>query len=194
MGDLQWLISTHWTAFHKVDLVLTSSMAATDRWLLCYSYDRIIQIACVCCCVVQRPDEEVVVDQGGTSSAMNIHYEKEELEGEARLCFFFKATCFKYDKNILFPNVETVQTWPYVSRTHYINLRNHYIITWLFLKPLKRSRRSRLLGALTRCSSSPLSVQSGALLSAPLLPCAHLHSNYLHSSNLLSGRRKSVST
>uniref|UniRef100_A0A3B3Y3G3 Uncharacterized protein n=1 Tax=Poecilia mexicana TaxID=48701 RepID=A0A3B3Y3G3_9TELE len=29
-----------------------------------------------------RPDEEVVVDQGGTSSVMNIHYEKEELEGE----------------------------------------------------------------------------------------------------------------
>lgn len=33
-------------------------------------------------CVCQRPDEEVVVDQGGTSSVMNIHYEKEELEGE----------------------------------------------------------------------------------------------------------------
>jgi len=32
-------------------------------------------------CVHQRPDEEVVVDQGGTSSVMNIHYEKEELEG-----------------------------------------------------------------------------------------------------------------
>lgn len=29
----------------------------------------------------QRADEEAVVDQGGTSSAMNIHYEKEELEG-----------------------------------------------------------------------------------------------------------------
>lgn len=31
--------------------------------------------------VLQRPDEEAVVDQGGTSSVMNIHYEKEELEG-----------------------------------------------------------------------------------------------------------------
>ncbi|XP_051996414.1 electroneutral sodium bicarbonate exchanger 1-like [Xyrauchen texanus] len=29
----------------------------------------------------QRPDEEVVVDHGGTSSVMNTHYEKEELEG-----------------------------------------------------------------------------------------------------------------
>lgn len=33
-------------------------------------------------CNNQRADEEVVVDQGGTSSVMNIHYEKEELEGE----------------------------------------------------------------------------------------------------------------
>ncbi|XP_061583531.1 electroneutral sodium bicarbonate exchanger 1 isoform X1 [Cololabis saira] len=33
----------------------------------------------------QRPDEEVVVDQGGTSSGMNIHYEKEELEGHRTL-------------------------------------------------------------------------------------------------------------
>lgn len=33
-------------------------------------------------CDPQRADEEVVVDQGGTSSVMNIHYEKEELEGE----------------------------------------------------------------------------------------------------------------
>lgn len=33
-------------------------------------------------CVHQRPDEEVVVDQGGTSSVLNIHYEKEELESE----------------------------------------------------------------------------------------------------------------
>lgn len=33
-------------------------------------------------CNHQRADEEVVVDQGGTSSVMNIHYEKEELEGE----------------------------------------------------------------------------------------------------------------
>ncbi|MEQ2185357.1 hypothetical protein GOODEAATRI_017392, partial [Goodea atripinnis] len=32
-----------------------------------------------------RPDEEVVVDQGGTSSVMNIHYEKEELEGHRTL-------------------------------------------------------------------------------------------------------------
>uniref|UniRef100_A0A087XR42 Anion exchange protein n=1 Tax=Poecilia formosa TaxID=48698 RepID=A0A087XR42_POEFO len=36
-------------------------------------------------CVNQRPDEEVVVDQGGTSSVMNIHYEKEELEGHRTL-------------------------------------------------------------------------------------------------------------
>lgn len=61
----------------------------------------------MCCCVVQRPDEEVVVDQGGTSSAMNIHYEKEELEGEGKLVFL--ATRFKCDNNILFPNAETVQ-------------------------------------------------------------------------------------
>ncbi|XP_075880696.1 electroneutral sodium bicarbonate exchanger 1 isoform X3 [Nelusetta ayraudi] len=33
----------------------------------------------------QRADEEVVVDQGGTSSVMNIHYEKEELEGHRTL-------------------------------------------------------------------------------------------------------------
>lgn len=39
------------------------------------------------CCVLQRPDEEVVVDQGGTSSVLNIHYEKEELEGEGRLYY-----------------------------------------------------------------------------------------------------------
>lgn len=51
--------------------------------------------ACIClftllvCCVLQRPDEEVVVDQGGTSSVLNIHYEKEELEGEGRLFFPF---------------------------------------------------------------------------------------------------------
>lgn len=36
----------------------------------------------VSACNHQRADEEVVVDQGGTSSVMNIHYEKEELEGE----------------------------------------------------------------------------------------------------------------
>lgn len=30
----------------------------------------------------QRPDEEAVVDQGGTSTTLNIHYEKEELEGK----------------------------------------------------------------------------------------------------------------
>ncbi|CAL8351616.1 unnamed protein product [Gadus morhua 'NCC'] len=33
----------------------------------------------------QRPDEEVVLDQGGTSSVLNIHYEKEELEGHRTL-------------------------------------------------------------------------------------------------------------
>lgn len=36
----------------------------------------------VSACDQQRADEEVVVDQGGTSSGMNIHYEKEELEGK----------------------------------------------------------------------------------------------------------------
>ncbi|KAI4905746.1 hypothetical protein NFI96_003038 [Prochilodus magdalenae] len=33
----------------------------------------------------KRPDEEVVVDQGGTSSVLNIHYEKEELESHRTL-------------------------------------------------------------------------------------------------------------
>lgn len=50
---------------------------------------------CVCVymhvCVQQRPDEEVVVDQGGTSSVMNIHYEKEELEGEYRVKHYSKG-------------------------------------------------------------------------------------------------------
>uniref|UniRef100_A0A8B9TH15 Anion exchange protein n=1 Tax=Anas platyrhynchos TaxID=8839 RepID=A0A8B9TH15_ANAPL len=32
-----------------------------------------------------RPDEEAVVDQGGTSNVVNIHYEKEELEGHRTL-------------------------------------------------------------------------------------------------------------
>lgn len=41
-------------------------------------------ISCGSSCVHQRPDEEVVVDQGGTSSVLNIHYEKEELEGKQR--------------------------------------------------------------------------------------------------------------
>ena len=36
----------------------------------------------------QRPDEEAVVDQGGTSTILNIHYEKEELEG--------KPCCYMY--------------------------------------------------------------------------------------------------
>uniref|UniRef100_A0A8C4KUN7 Uncharacterized protein n=1 Tax=Dromaius novaehollandiae TaxID=8790 RepID=A0A8C4KUN7_DRONO len=31
----------------------------------------------------EQPDEEAVVDQGGTSNVVNIHYEKEELEGES---------------------------------------------------------------------------------------------------------------
>ncbi|XP_066841756.1 electroneutral sodium bicarbonate exchanger 1 isoform X3 [Anser cygnoides] len=34
---------------------------------------------------LQRPDEEAVVDQGGTSNVVNIHYEKEELEGHRTL-------------------------------------------------------------------------------------------------------------
>uniref|UniRef100_A0A2K6BDK9 Anion exchange protein n=1 Tax=Macaca nemestrina TaxID=9545 RepID=A0A2K6BDK9_MACNE len=33
----------------------------------------------------KRPDEEAVVDQGGTSTILNIHYEKEELEGHRTL-------------------------------------------------------------------------------------------------------------
>ncbi|XP_075818565.1 electroneutral sodium bicarbonate exchanger 1-like [Microtus pennsylvanicus] len=33
----------------------------------------------------QRPDEEAVVDQGGTSTTLNVHYEKEELEGHRTL-------------------------------------------------------------------------------------------------------------
>ncbi|XP_065606120.1 electroneutral sodium bicarbonate exchanger 1 [Cyrtonyx montezumae] len=33
----------------------------------------------------QGPDEEVLVDQGGTSNVVNIHYEKEELEGHRTL-------------------------------------------------------------------------------------------------------------
>ena len=33
----------------------------------------------------QRHDEEAVIDQGRTSNVVNIHYEKEELEGESLL-------------------------------------------------------------------------------------------------------------
>lgn len=47
-----------------------------------YKYETLHHLSMVCVCVIQRPDEEVVVDQGGTSSVLNIHYEKEELEGE----------------------------------------------------------------------------------------------------------------
>ena len=39
----------------------------------------------------QRPDEEAVVDQGGTSTILNIHYEKEELEGKNR-CSAWRGT------------------------------------------------------------------------------------------------------
>uniref|UniRef100_A0A8B9TGF1 Anion exchange protein n=1 Tax=Anas platyrhynchos TaxID=8839 RepID=A0A8B9TGF1_ANAPL len=35
--------------------------------------------------LLERPDEEAVVDQGGTSNVVNIHYEKEELEGHRTL-------------------------------------------------------------------------------------------------------------
>lgn len=38
-----------------------------------------------CALSYQRSDEEAVVDQGGTSSVLNIHYEKEELEGHRTL-------------------------------------------------------------------------------------------------------------
>lgn len=33
----------------------------------------------------QRHDEEAVIDRGRTSNVVNIHYEKEELEGESLL-------------------------------------------------------------------------------------------------------------
>ncbi|XP_018102990.2 electroneutral sodium bicarbonate exchanger 1 [Xenopus laevis] len=38
-----------------------------------------------CALSYQRSDEEAIVDQGGTSSVLNIHYEKEELEGHRTL-------------------------------------------------------------------------------------------------------------
>ncbi|XP_069043159.1 electroneutral sodium bicarbonate exchanger 1 isoform X1 [Lepisosteus oculatus] len=38
-----------------------------------------------CILSYQGPNEEAVVDQGGTSSVLNIHYEKEELEGHRTL-------------------------------------------------------------------------------------------------------------
>lgn len=53
------------------------AVTITDR-----TFTLSLHISPVCLCVQQRPDEEVVVDQGGTSSVLNIHYEKEELEGE----------------------------------------------------------------------------------------------------------------
>ncbi|KAF3826231.1 hypothetical protein GH733_006345 [Mirounga leonina] len=40
---------------------------------------------CLFICPLTRPDEEAVVDQGGTSTVLNIHYEKEELEGHRTL-------------------------------------------------------------------------------------------------------------
>lgn len=52
------------------------------RHIICAEHQNInITLTCLLC-APQRPDEEVVVDQGGTSSVLNIHYEKEELEGE----------------------------------------------------------------------------------------------------------------
>lgn len=41
----------------------------------------------------QRPDEEAVVDQGRTSNVVNIHYEKEELEGQSRLFPLPRGPC-----------------------------------------------------------------------------------------------------
>lgn len=79
--------------------------------------------ACIClftllvCCVLQRPDEEVVVDQGGTSSVLNIHYEKEELEGEGRLFFF------------LFGGVGGIATILFLPSICLPELRNHQTIT-----------------------------------------------------------------
>lgn len=40
---------------------------------------------CLLVIAEQRHDEEAVIDQGRTSNVVNIHYEKEELEGESPL-------------------------------------------------------------------------------------------------------------
>lgn len=45
------------------------------EWMTLYYWGYLIMFQ-------QRPDEEAVVDQGGTSTILNIHYEKEELEGK----------------------------------------------------------------------------------------------------------------
>lgn len=47
--------------------------------------DNLYMFVTICMSVFkQRPDEEAVVDQGGTSTILNIHYEKEELEGKSQ--------------------------------------------------------------------------------------------------------------
>lgn len=71
-------------------------------------------------------------------------------------------------------------------------LRNHDTITSLLLKPLKLLPWSRLLRPLTGCSPSPTNQE--LLFQHRCSAEVHLHSNYLHSSNLLSRWRKSFST
>lgn len=71
-------------------------------------------------------------------------------------------------------------------------LRNHDTITSLLLKPLKLLPWSRLLCPLTGCSPSPTNQE--LLFQHRCSVEVHLHSNYLHSSNLLSRWRKSFST
>lgn len=68
--------------FYKVEPCHKKNVAAGDRGHYNETYYLHLDVFCVSVCVLQRPDEEVVVDQGGTSSVLNIHYEKEELEGE----------------------------------------------------------------------------------------------------------------
>lgn len=70
-----------------------------------------------CLCALQRPDEEVVVDQGGTSSVLNIHYEKEELEGEGRLFFFFLETLPSYFSPVLvFSSIQILRNHCFLKR------------------------------------------------------------------------------
>ncbi|KAI5213023.1 U3 Small Nucleolar Rna-Associated Protein 14-like A [Manis pentadactyla] len=47
----------------------------------------------------QRPDEEAVVDQGGTSTVLNIHYEKEELEA-LQVPFGFRSWPIEDERNV----------------------------------------------------------------------------------------------
>lgn len=70
-----WRCSTKFNNMPSEDIVYAGKI--TNR-----TFTLSLHVSSVCLCVHQRPDEEVVVDQGGTSSVLNIHYEKEELEGE----------------------------------------------------------------------------------------------------------------